>query len=901
MTGASRPSMRVGKRALAAFAAGSIAVPLSFGLMGGTAFAAAQGSSTPPAPTAIDGVCPPGQVPNSNFPDTQNDFFKDAINCLVAYGVTQGYPDGNYKPSLAVNREQMALFFFRVGKAAGMSWNTSDAGFKDINTASSQEAKDAINALANAKVIQGFTDGTYRPAVVVHRDAMAKFIANTVKVLGGPDLTTSTNDYYTDDAGNIFENFINGITDGKISNGVGSHLYGPGLPVQRDAMAGFISRSMEVLYEAGKLPSQFNANVSSVTVSPTTQQAGNPVTVTVNSASGAPAISSVKVSGACVPDTTATSDQNATDAGFQVNVPTTTTAAAGNCTLTVVTTFADGTTATNKVPLTITAAPQTATNLPQLISASIVKTTSTTSANATNPAGTTVQYVFSQPVSAATINPNGFKVYNFQDDYFVASAAAVDSSNKNAVDALFPNTTPTGGPSGTNCTVTGTSACDLTTSTGAGNLSLATVVDNDSGGPAVTLPVGSNPDGSAAIGSSNTLAAPTAGVTTAPDPESYTITQTSGASTTFPNSTPINVTFDQKAFATSTTGAGFSVIYTSGATNEAACTGPLSTDTTTPSGGTVPGGNGTTTLTIVCPNNPAAASTPLTASAISRVVVGAGAVSSAASGGVPNPLEVVDSPRNAETHPYATNVQIVPGSTSSGTPDRIVATFSQPVTPTTVNNFGLYDANAQTYFCGTAITCSAQQNPSNFNQIIVTLQGTPPSVIPTNITGGIAEAGAVTGQNTGLTNNDDELGVTNPNASSSTFGPGAVNAPQLTGVKINTTTDAITGATTHTATYTFSRPVTLNDATGLHLYDADGTRLDCTSATQGTQTSASTNNTVTCTAFTQPSTPTSAATAAQLTGAKLGTADYDAVEGSTSATPTPSPNANANPEGAANI
>jgi len=342
MTGASRPSVRVGKRTLAAFAAGSIAVPLSFGLMGGTAFAAAQGSSTPPAPTSIQGVCPAGQTPDSNFPDTQTDFFKDAINCLVAYGVTQGYPDGNYKPSLNVNREQMALFFFRVGKAAGMSWNTSDAGFKDINTASSQEAKDAINALANAKVIQGFTDGTYRPAVVVQRDAMAKFIANTVKVLGGPDLTTSTNDYYTDDAGNIFENFINGITDGKISNGMGGHTYGVGQPVARDAMAGFISRSMEVLFDAGKLPGQFGA----VKLNSTSAAQGGTLTGTVQG-------TAVSVSG-CGLTNQALSDTDSSASGTQFSVTIPASQATGNCTLTFTYTDANGKQQTAQRTITVT-------------------------------------------------------------------------------------------------------------------------------------------------------------------------------------------------------------------------------------------------------------------------------------------------------------------------------------------------------------------------------------------------------------------------------------------------------------------------------------------------------------------------------------------------------------------
>jgi len=864
MTGASRPSVRVGKRALAAFAAGSIAVPLSFGLMGGTAFAAAQGSSTPPAPTAIDGVCPSGQVPDSNFPDTQNDFFKDAINCLVAYGVTQGYPDGNYKPSLAVNREQMALFFFRVGKAAGMSWNTSDAGFKDINTASSQEAKDAINALANAKIIQGFTDGTYRPAVVVHRDAMAKFIANTVKALGGPDLTTSTNDYYTDDAGDIFENFINGITDGKISNGIGGHLYGPGLPVQRDAMAGFISRSMEVLYEAGKLPSQFNANVSSVTVSPTSQQAGQPVTITVTPASGAPAISTVKVTGACAPDTTATSDANSNTAGFQVNVPTTTTATAGTCNLTVVTTFADGTTATNTVPLTITAAPQTATQLPQLVSAKIISTKN--AGQVVNPAaaGTTVEYDFSHSVISA--QAGDYKIYTASD--VPTTGNSIVSVSGNAVQVLFQAVTATDNTSGAAANVN--------------NYSLATVVPG-----AVTDSQGqTNPDGSAAIGSSQsstTTGSPNK--TTGPDLVSVTNFR-QGAASGGAAQTAVDFVFDQAATAVNT--AGYHLVQPNGTVID--CVGPAA-GSATASGGTIPGGNGTTTITVECPDTNAGTANALSSGNLARAYVDAGTVKGTDTAAKANPLEAFHFGQNT-TLPDLVSAQVIAagtGSNSSTTNDQVLYTFDQSVATATAGSFSVIQPDTTTNVGQTATV-----GGTGSNQVLVTYSG---KVAQTAV-GTIAAASA-----TNPANRTDELGLT-PTSQTSTITPGVVAAPQLQSVKMTTTTDAF-GNKSYSLTYTFSQPIGATPtitAGAFHAYDANGQELTATNCTAPVGATTS-NNQVVCgpvsavnNGFAQGNTTGgTAATTAMITGVTLGTVDAGAVTGSTAPTNNP------NPEGAANI
>mgnify|MGYP001309700425 CR=1 FL=1 len=598
------------------------------------------------------------------------------------------------------------------------------------------------------------------------------------------------------------------------------------------------------------------------------------------------------------------------------------------------------------------------TNLPQLVSASILKTVTSTTATSTNPVGTYVQYVFSQAIGNDIINPQGFHVYDSAGDRYNGAgcgagatncSATVDSSNPNAVDVIFNQTAPNA------VATTGGSATNNLQTTGAANLTLATVGGpQDSGGAALTSPNGASPDGSAPIGTAATTTANGAGVTSAPNAESWAITNTAGSNpATYPTGTPINVTFDKAAFvqsaaatypggAAGASSTGFDVVYTTqsgatavgnGTTGEEACYGPATTDTTTASGGTVPGGNGTTTITIVCPD-PAGGSTPIAAGSIARVIVQQNAVGTAnpATGGpltggasgpnaagtnIGSPLQAADTPRAPAASPSLTSVTFIPGS-SSGTADTVVYTFDQALTSTpTASGFGWYLANGTQVTCGTApaANCNAARNPNNFDQIIVTVGTGGTAAAPTgnNATlgavGGNVKLGSVTAANTGLTNADDELGAANPNNSGSTVTPGTVNAPQLQSVHVATNT-GITG-TSYSATYTFTQPssggttatpattLTAAQANGLHLYDADGTELTCTAAATGSTTA--TANQVTCTSFTQvantsanPPAAGTAATGAQQTSAVFGTADYGTVFGSTA---NSAPANNTNPEG----
>jgi hypothetical protein len=104
------------------------------------------------------------------------------ISKLANIEVTAGVRGGqDYAPLAAVTRAQMASFISRAltfletgeGQPESEPPRTSDDYFSD-DDGSVHEAN--IDALADVGIVQGFADGTYRPASAVKRDQMASFV-----------------------------------------------------------------------------------------------------------------------------------------------------------------------------------------------------------------------------------------------------------------------------------------------------------------------------------------------------------------------------------------------------------------------------------------------------------------------------------------------------------------------------------------------------------------------------------------------------------------------------------------------------------------------------------------------------------------------------------------------------
>lgn len=102
---------------------------------------------------------------------------QDAINQVTQLGVSKGTTSNTFSPHDGVTRWQMALFLYRLGVAAGVTFtnDTTHSQFTDIGPLSA-EAQTAINALADKHIALGTGGTLYSPTPVLTRWEMALFL-----------------------------------------------------------------------------------------------------------------------------------------------------------------------------------------------------------------------------------------------------------------------------------------------------------------------------------------------------------------------------------------------------------------------------------------------------------------------------------------------------------------------------------------------------------------------------------------------------------------------------------------------------------------------------------------------------------------------------------------------------
>lgn len=114
----------------------------------------------------------PPQV--SPFTDVSpSDKFYKEITWLASMKITQGWPDGTFRPLEPVNRDAMAAFLYRTVDHARFI-PPAESPFADVRT--DDPFYVPITFLGATGVATGWPDGTFRPLTPVNRDAMAAFL-----------------------------------------------------------------------------------------------------------------------------------------------------------------------------------------------------------------------------------------------------------------------------------------------------------------------------------------------------------------------------------------------------------------------------------------------------------------------------------------------------------------------------------------------------------------------------------------------------------------------------------------------------------------------------------------------------------------------------------------------------
>ena len=154
--------------------------------------------------------------------------------------VVAGYPDGTYRPEVEVDRAAMAVYMTRALDLATAAYQGT---FTDVDSA--HWAWPWIEALADAGIVAGYGDGTYRPSVIVNRDAMAVYVARGIVgglvVPSGPSVGTFTDvaDYDPGPAHWAYDEVEYAVAQ-NVVQGFGDGTYRPDYPVTRAQMAVFV-------------------------------------------------------------------------------------------------------------------------------------------------------------------------------------------------------------------------------------------------------------------------------------------------------------------------------------------------------------------------------------------------------------------------------------------------------------------------------------------------------------------------------------------------------------------------------------------------------------------------------------------------------------------------------------
>jgi S-layer homology domain len=164
------------------------------------------------------------------FTDVDGHPFEADIMWLYTSGITKGCASNRFCPDLSVTRGQMAAFLVR---ALDLLPAASDY-FTDDETSIFEGD---INSLAASGITKGCTSTTFCPEATITREQMAAFLDRAM------NLSPTTNDYFTDDEGSLFEGSINRLAASDITKGCTATTFCRLNVVTRGQMAAFLHRA----------------------------------------------------------------------------------------------------------------------------------------------------------------------------------------------------------------------------------------------------------------------------------------------------------------------------------------------------------------------------------------------------------------------------------------------------------------------------------------------------------------------------------------------------------------------------------------------------------------------------------------------------------------------------------
>lgn len=109
--------------------------------------------------------------PAASYEDTAGHWAEKLIRQAAKLGIVSGYPDGSFRPEGTVTRAEFSIMLMNALKPAGAG---AEPSFADPIPVWAQQA---VGLAVSAGIVNGYEDGTFRPAASISRAELAVMIA----------------------------------------------------------------------------------------------------------------------------------------------------------------------------------------------------------------------------------------------------------------------------------------------------------------------------------------------------------------------------------------------------------------------------------------------------------------------------------------------------------------------------------------------------------------------------------------------------------------------------------------------------------------------------------------------------------------------------------------------------
>ena len=190
-------------------------------------------------------------LPAGVYPDTKDNWARDAIQAMTEAGYLSGYADNTFRPGKSITREQAAAIYGKVlqhnmneQELADLVTKENGVSYSDVE--SDRWSNTAIKLVGAAGVMEGTTKSTFAPAKAMDREEFVASAANLVKKIK-PDAPVKSEKVTFKDSASISKAYVADIEymaqRGYVASGATTD-FNPTQPVTRAQAATILNRML---------------------------------------------------------------------------------------------------------------------------------------------------------------------------------------------------------------------------------------------------------------------------------------------------------------------------------------------------------------------------------------------------------------------------------------------------------------------------------------------------------------------------------------------------------------------------------------------------------------------------------------------------------------------------------